>query len=94
MLIWLAPFDMGVSQYLQLDFTTSPVASIYRLEVFIERVGGETASWRRLNPRFMNTLRKQFLLWHTFTEEAKAHHRKAAEAMLAESAAAAAAGEG
>ena len=94
MLTWLAPFDMGVSQYLQLDFTPSPVASIYRVEVFIERVSGETASWRRLNPRFMNTLRKQFLLWHTFTEEAKAHHRQAAEGMLAESASAADVGEG
>ena len=94
MLTWLAPFDKGVSQYLQLDFVPSPAAAIYQVEVFIERVSGETASWRRLNQGFMNTLRKQFLLWHTFTEEARAHHRKAAEGMLAESAAAAAAGEG
>jgi hypothetical protein len=85
LLTWLAPFDMGVSQYLQLDFTPSPVASIHRVEVFIERVSGETASWQRLNQRFMNALRKQFLLWHTFTEEAKAYHRQTAEAMLAES---------
>ena len=89
MLTWLAPFDKGVSQYLQLDFVPSPAAAIYQVEVFIERVSGETASWRRLNQGFMNTLRKQFLLWHTFTEEARAHHRKAAEALLAESAAAA-----
>jgi hypothetical protein len=84
LLTWLAPFDLGVSQYLQLDFTPSPVASIYQVEVFIERVSGETASWRRLNQSFVTGLRKQFLLWHTFTREAKEHHRRTAAAMLAE----------
>ena len=85
MLAWLAPFDMGVSQHLRLDFAPSSVASIYTVKVILEWVSGETSSWQRLNQRFMNDLRKQFLMWHMFTEEAKAYHRQAAEVMLAQS---------
>ena len=87
MLVWLAPFDLGVSQYMQLDFVPSEMHQIYTIEVFIERISGETASWKRVNQRFMNGLRKQFLLWHTFDAEAKAYHRGEAETMLAQSAA-------
>ena len=85
MLVWLAPFDMGVSQHLRLDFVPSSVASIYTVKVIIEWVSGETSSWQRVNQRFMNNLRKQFLMWHMFSEEAKAYHRQGAEVMLAQS---------
>ena len=88
MLLWLAPFDLGVSQYMQLDFVpSSEDHAIYSIEVFIERISGETASWKRVNHRFVIRLRKQFLLWHTFAEESKSYHRQQAEAMLAEGAA-------
>ena len=85
MLLWLAPFDLGVSQYMQLDFVSSQIRAIYTIEVFIERISGETSSWRRVNQRFMNRLRKQFLLWHTFGDEAKTFHREEAELMLEQS---------
>ena len=85
MLVWLAPFDMGVSQYMQLNFVPSSVETIYTVEVFIRRISGETTTWRRINRRFVNGLRKQFLLWHIFGDEAKTYHRQAAEAMLAQS---------
>jgi uncharacterized damage-inducible protein DinB len=34
----------------------------------------------------MNRLRKEFLIWHTFTDDDRAHHRGAAAEMLDESA--------
>ena len=84
MLTWLAPFDMGVSQYLQLDFLPAADGSgIYTVEVFIQRLSGQDTYWQRVNQRFMNTLRKQFLLWHTLKTDARAYHREKAEAMLA-----------
>ena len=84
MLTWLAPFDMGVSQYLQLDFLPAADGSgIYKVEVFIQRLSGQDTYWQRVNQRFMNTLRKQFLLWHTLKTDARAYHREKAEAMLA-----------
>ena len=83
MLTWLAPFDMGVSQYLQLDFLPAADGSgIYMVEVFIQRLSGQDTYWQRVNQRFMNTLRKQFLLWHTLRADARAYHREKAEAML------------
>ncbi len=85
MTAWLAPFDMGVSQHLRLDFVPSSEPSIYVVKVIIEWASGENSSWRRLNQRFMNDLRKQFLQWHMFSEEAKAYHQQAAEVMLAQS---------
>ena len=94
MLVWLAPFDMGVSQYMQLDFSPSSVATIYTVGVFIQRISGESTSWRRINRRFIHGLRKQFLLWHTFSEEARSYHRQQAELMLAESSVAIAEEEG
>ncbi|MBN97960.1 MAG: hypothetical protein CME16_01750 [Gemmatimonadetes bacterium] len=86
MLLWLAPFDMGVSQYMQLDFVTGKAANIYTIEIFIQRISGQDTSWQRVNQRFMNSLRKEFLIWHTFAEESKDYHRQAAQRMIAESA--------
>ena len=83
MLTWLAPFDMGVSQYLQLDFLPANDGSgIYSVEVFIQRLSGQDTYWQRVNQRFMNTLRKQFLLWHTLKADARDYHREKAKAML------------
>ena len=85
MLTWLAPFDMGVSQYLQLDFIPADDDSgIYTVEVFIERLSGQDTYWQRVNQRFMNTLRKQFLLWHTLSSESRAYHMEKADKLLSE----------
>jgi len=86
LLLWLAPFDMGVSQYMQLDFVAAKTANIYTIEIFIQRISGQDTSWQRVNQRFMNGLRKEFLIWHTFAEESKDYHRQAALQMIAESA--------
>ena len=83
LLVWLAPFDMGVSQFMQLEFLPTKVTSVYTVEIFIQRISGQDTFWQRVNHRFINGLRKEFLLWHTLNDEAKAHHRQVAEAMLA-----------
>ena len=76
LLIWLAPFDMGVSQFLQLEFLPTPVSSVYRVEIYIQRISGQDTFWQRVNHRFINGLRKEFLLWHTMEESAKVFHRE------------------
>ena len=83
LLIWLAPFDMGVSQFLQLEFLPATVKSVYTVEIYIQRISGQDTFWQRVNNRFINGLRKEFLLWHTMAENAKTHHREFAEEMLA-----------
>lgn len=79
LLIWLAPFDMGVSQFLQLEFMPARVESVYTVEIYIQRISGQDTFWQRVNHRFINGLRKEFLLWHTMDESAKNHHRAFAE---------------
>ncbi|MEE2658947.1 MAG: FtsX-like permease family protein [Candidatus Latescibacterota bacterium] len=74
LLLWLAPFDMGVSQYLQ--FTTMPTQdpSIHEIDLYIERISGPLAFWKRLNLGFMLELRKQFLVWQTLRDDIQQRH--------------------
>ena len=76
LLLWLAPFDMGVSQFMQLEFLPTEVKSVYTVEIYIQRISGQDTFWQRVNHRFINGLRKEFLLWHTLATESKAHHRQ------------------
>jgi len=81
--IWLAPFDLGVSQHVV--FTAKPEVehNIYAVTLKIQRLSGEDASWRRVNQRFMNVIRKQFLIWRTVDAEAKEDYRGQGEELLA-----------
>ena len=65
--LWLAPFDLGVSEDLLLKAspTGEQAHEVYEISLVIERRSGEPASWRRTNQRFVNILRKQFLIWRT-----------------------------
>jgi ABC-type antimicrobial peptide transport system permease subunit len=74
LLLWLAPFDMGVSQYLQ--FTTKPTENprILEIHLYIQRISGPVAFWQRLNLGFMLQLRKQFLVWQTLKAEIQQEH--------------------
>ena len=81
--IWLAPFDLGVSQHVQIRALPEPETSIYSVTLDIRRLSGEDASWRRVNQRFMNVIRKQFLIWRTVDSQAKEDYHKQAEALLA-----------
>ena len=76
--LWLAPFDLGVSQHLVLSATPAAdgAGEVCEIHLQIRRQSGEPGSWRRTNQRFVNTLRKQFLIWRTLpagTKEAYGH---------------------
>ncbi|MEC7842633.1 MAG: ABC transporter permease [Candidatus Latescibacterota bacterium] len=73
--LWLAPFDMGVSQYLQFTMVPSQEnADIYEIELYVERVSGPVAFWERLNLGFMLDMRKQFLVWQTLKTDFQQEH--------------------
>jgi hypothetical protein len=43
---------------------------VFELTLVIHRLSGDISNWKRVNRRFLNTLRKQFLIWRTLgTEE-------------------------
>jgi hypothetical protein len=84
LLLWLAPFDMGVSQFLQLEFLPADTTGVYTVQVYIQRISGQDTFWQRINHRFFNRLRKEFLIWHTLKDEARVYHRETAERLLAD----------
>jgi hypothetical protein len=82
--IWLAPFDLGVSQHVVIRALPEAEHNIFQIQLDIHRLSGEDASWRRVNQRFMNVIRKQFLIWRTIDDGAKAAYGDQAQALLLE----------
>ena len=80
--IWLAPFDLGVSQNVKFQAVPEDEHNIYTVTLQITRLSGEDASWRRVNQRFMNVIRKQFLIWRTVDAEAKQSYESQGREML------------
>jgi hypothetical protein len=68
---WLAPYDLGISQEVELKAIPTGEYNIYRIEVIINRLSGDVASWKRINRGFLNALRKRFLVWRTIPGELK-----------------------
>lgn len=69
LMAWLAPFDLGVSQHCTLQTTPTSMEDVYDLDLILRRESGDVSSWKRVNRRFLNTLRKQFLIWRTLRTE-------------------------
>jgi len=66
---WLAPFDLGVSQRVMLETVPTTMEDVFELVLTITRESGDVSNWKRINRRFLNTLRKQFLIWRTLRAE-------------------------
>ena len=66
---WLAPFDLGVSQEVILETVPTSMEDVYEVKLTINRESGDISNWKRVNRRFLNTLRRQFLIWRTLRAE-------------------------
>lgn len=71
---WLAPFDLGVSQMIKLETVPTELEDVYDLRLALTRVSGDVSNWKRVNRRFLNTLRKQFLIWRTLSAAERARY--------------------
>ncbi|MCM8803691.1 MAG: hypothetical protein NC833_00330 [Candidatus Omnitrophica bacterium] len=69
--VWLAPFDLGVSQSFKMVFEPLGEYNFYTINLFMKRTSGESTDWKRLNRRFLDGIRKQFLIWRTVSGEIK-----------------------
>jgi hypothetical protein len=65
---WLAPFDLGVSQRVAVETTPTDTSDVFDIRLLIDRESGDISNWKRVNRRFLNTLRKQFLIWRTLKQ--------------------------
>jgi ABC-type antimicrobial peptide transport system permease subunit len=89
LMAWLAPFDLGVSQEVVLDTMPTDMEDVFELRLTIHRHSGDISNWKRVNRRFLNTLRKQFLIWRTLRAEDRERYFEDAEAATGASPAAA-----
>jgi hypothetical protein len=76
---WLAPFDLGVSQQVTLDTVPTDMEDVFEIRITIDRMSGDISNWKRVNRRFLNTLRKQFLIWRTLGHEERERYFAEAE---------------
>jgi hypothetical protein len=74
LMVWLAPYDLGVSERLTLRTVPSEDEDVFEIHVVIARESGDESSWLRVTRNFVNMLRKQYLLWRTFRPELKAEY--------------------
>jgi hypothetical protein len=61
--IWLKPFDLGVSQRLDIRLPLDPETGEFIAQIRMTRLSGTRESWLRLNRSFVGILRKHFLFW-------------------------------
>lgn len=76
---WLAPFDLGVSQTVRLETVPTSMEDVYEIHVELGRESGDISNWKRVNRRFLNTLRRQFLIWRTLGAEERDKYLATAE---------------
>jgi len=65
-MVWLAPYDLGVSEKLRLQTVPTEDEEVFQIRAVIARESGDESSWIRVTRNFINMLRKQYLLWRTF----------------------------
>jgi hypothetical protein len=80
--IWLAPYDLGVSQQVHFEAVPTGEHNIFAMTLTIDRLSGDAASWRRVNQGFMNALRKQFLIWRTVDPTNRAKYTEKGRELL------------
>jgi hypothetical protein len=65
--IWLKPYDLGVSQRVEIALPTDPETGEYIARITFTRLSGHVTTWQRRVMPFLSTLRKQFLNWRVTT---------------------------
>jgi len=78
----LAPFDLGVSQTLRIEMQPLGQFNFYTINLVIRRASGESTDWKRLNRRFLDGIRKQFLIWRTVSIAIKKEYEQQGRAVL------------
>ena len=73
--IWLAPFDLGLSQKFSLETSPTDMPAIHAVRIRLDLLSGQRSSWRRANAAFLKDLRLQFLVWRTLTPETMDRYR-------------------
>jgi len=52
----------------RIETRPTAMSDVFDIRVVIHRESGDISNWKRVNRRFLNTLRKQFLIWRTLKQ--------------------------
>ncbi len=80
--MWLAPYDLGVSQDFSLECRPTGDRHIYEVHIRLQRVAGDITSWKKTNSLFLSGIRKQFLIWRTVPQGEKVSYADRADRIL------------
>ena len=69
---WLKPYDLGVSQTVELVVSHDASTNDNVAKVIMTRQSGDRESWERCNHSFIGQLRKRLLTWRGVTNEDRA----------------------
>ena len=75
--VWLAPFDFGIMQYVEIQFkhaATEP--GFLEISIRLNRESGEANAWYRINKAFLHEIRKQLLIWRSFDDQIKLEYEE------------------
>jgi hypothetical protein len=67
---------LGVSQHVRIEIVPTAYAGVYDIRLTLTRLSGDIANWKRVNRRFLNILRKQFLIWRTLPQDQRERYLK------------------
>jgi hypothetical protein len=73
--LWLAPFDQGISQELELALRPEADPRFCALILRLCRLSGEDHAWRRGNRLLIDQLRRQFLGWRALDPAQREEYR-------------------
>jgi hypothetical protein len=80
--IWLAPYDMRVSQDVRIVLSQQGDAPLYQITYSAARLTGELNAWHRANFAFVDRIRQQLLIYRTLRDEQKADYLRRAAAIF------------
>ena len=79
---WLQPYDLGVSQVVEMVVRHDPDTDDNVAVVTMQRQSGDRESWERCNHRFIGHLRKRFLTWRGVNDDDRARLLERAQTIL------------
>jgi len=82
--VWLAPFDFGIMQEVDIQFCPARENIKYlEIKITLERNSGEMSMWQRINTLFIHDIRKQLLIWRSIDDEGHQQYKEVLQQVLA-----------
>jgi len=83
--VWLAPFDFGIMQTVDIQFCPAPEGEEFlEIKIDLHRQSGESGVWQRINTSFLHEIRKQLLVWRSYDHEAHEQLQESFQQVIAE----------